>query len=178
MARIIGIYGVLSGIIVAVGMVAGITLIPHGGTAGMVVGYLNMLVALSMVFVGIKQYRDTLLGGVIRFPTALGVGLGIAVIASLFYVLTWELYMFMTNYRFMDEYVAKSIADMQAKGTSAYDLAKFAASMTAFKVQYANPLSRMLMTFSEIAPVGLLVSVISAALLRNHRLFPRRAGQV
>ncbi len=172
MGRIIGIYGVLGGIVVAVGMWAGITFLHDHGTTGMIAGYLTMLVALSMVFIGVKQYRDTVLGGVIRFPTALGVGLGIAVVASLFYVATWEIYMYQTNYTFMDEYVGQAIADMKAKGTATAELAKFTADMEVFKIQYANPLFRMAMTFSEIAPVALLVSLISAALLRNSKFSP------
>ena len=50
-----------------------------------------MLLAFTMVFVGIKHYRDKALGGVIRFLPALGVGLGISAVASLFWVVGWEL---------------------------------------------------------------------------------------
>lgn len=44
----------------------------------------------------------------------------------------------------------------------------------ASKVQYANPLFRLPMVFAEIFPVGVLVSLISAALLRNRRFLPAR----
>ncbi len=37
---------------------------------------------------------------------------------------------------------------------------------------YRNPLFRIPMTFIEIFPVGLLVALISAALLRNPKLLP------
>jgi hypothetical protein len=47
--------------------------------------------------------------------------------------------------------------------------------MEAFKLQYANPMIRMPMTFAEIFPVGLLVSLVSAGLLRNPRFLPARA---
>ena len=40
---------------------------------GIVIGYLTMLVALTAVFLGVKQYRDKFKGGVIRFLPAFGV---------------------------------------------------------------------------------------------------------
>lgn len=174
MIRIIGIYGVIGGIIVAIGMGLGITFVSDHGTIGMIVGYLTMLVAMSMVFVGVKQYRDTVQGGVIRFGTAFGVGLGIAIVASLFYVAAWEVYSFLTNYTFIGEYVDSSIKAMKAAGKPASEIAKFEAEMNAFKAQYAQPLFRMAMTFTEIAPVALLASLISAALLRKSSFMPAK----
>jgi hypothetical protein len=37
---------------------------------------------------------------------------------------------------------------------------------------YRNPLYRIPITFVEIFPVGLIVALVSAALLRNPRLLP------
>ena len=108
MGRIIFIYGVIGGVIVAVGMLLGITFVSDHGALGMIVGYLSMLVALSMVFMGVRSYRDTVGGGVIRFWPALGLGVAIALVACLFYVAMWEIYMWQTNYTFFDEYVAKA----------------------------------------------------------------------
>ena len=51
---------------------------------------------------------------------------------------------------------------------------KMTAEMDAFKIQYADPLFRLPMTFAEIFPVGILVSLISAGLLRNSRFLPAR----
>jgi Protein of unknown function (DUF4199) len=174
MTRIIFTYGIIGGLIVAAGMLLGMFAVPDGGMAGMAVGYLAMLVALSMVFMGVRSYRDTIGGGVIRFWPALGLGLAIALIASLFYVAMWEVYMWQTDYRFMDVYVAGAVADMREQGKSAAQIAAFSAEMEAFKAQYAQPLFRMMITLSEIAPVGVIVSLVSAAVLRNSRLFPAR----
>ena len=172
MRRIIAIYGIIAGIIVAVGMQIGINLVSDHGAFGMVVGYLTMLVALSMVFVGVKRYRDTARGGVIRFWPAFGLGLGIAGVAGLCYVAGWEAYMYATDYTFMDVYMTQALAAKAAAGASAADIAKFGAEMAALKVQYANPLFRMPMTFAEIAPVGIIVALVSAVILRNSRAFP------
>lgn len=174
MGRIIIIYGIIGGVIVAIGMMLGITLVPAGGALGMAVGYLAMLVALSMVFMGVRSYRDTVGGGVIRFWPALGLGLAIALVASLFYVAMWEIYLWQTGYRFFDDYVAQMLADMRAEGKSSAEIAVVSAEMDGFKLLYAQPLYRMAITLSEIAPVGLLVALVSAAVLRNSRMFPSR----
>ncbi|HMA49355.1 MAG TPA: VOC family protein, partial [Magnetospirillaceae bacterium] len=44
-----------------------------------------------------------------------------------------------------------------------------------FRRNYANPLYRMTETFTEIFPVGVLVSLICAGLLRNSRFLPARS---
>jgi Protein of unknown function (DUF4199) len=176
MGRIIAVYGLIAGVIVIIGWNIGMAVAPDGGSAGMVAGYLSMLVAFTFVFVGVKRYRDTTLGGIIRFWNALWLGLGIAGVAALFYVLSWEVYMYRTGGSFMTEYVAQSISDMRASGASAADIAKFTSEMAAFAEQYKNPLFRMMITLSEIAPVGLLVAMVSAALLRKSSFMPAKAA--
>ena len=168
MIRIIGIYGVIAGAIVAAAMVAAMAI----GMHSMVIGYLSMLVALSMVFVGVKKYRDEELGGVIGFWPAAGVGLGISLIGALFYAVGWEIYLYSTDYSFMAEYTDSVIAEAQADGASVAEIAKMKADMDGFAATYENPVYRFLITLSEIAPVALLVTVVSAFLLRNRRFMP------
>ena len=143
---------------------------------GMVVGYTTMLIALSAVFVGIKRHRDLDRGGVIGFWPALGVGLGISFIAGIFYVAAWEAVQSIMHMDFASSYSNVIIASQKAKGASAEALAKLSADMETFKVQYANPLYRLPMTFVEIFPIGVLVSLVSAGLLRNSRFLPVRRG--
>jgi Protein of unknown function (DUF4199) len=142
------------------------------------VGYLVMIVALSFVFVGVKRYRDQALGGVIKFGPALLVGLGISVVAGVFYVSGWEIMLAATHYTFADNYGRAMVEAARAKGASPAEVAKLAAQMAAFKVQYANPFYRLLEGFTEIFPVGVLISLISAALLRNRRFMAARSVAV
>jgi len=169
-------YGLIAGLVVAIPMnLMMVTMHDHAPLAwGMVFGYVTMLVALSAVFVAIKRYRDTELGGVIGFWPALGLGLGISIIAGIIYSLAWELSLAMTHMDFATAYANTLIAEKKAAGASAETLAQLTAEMDAFKVQYANPLYRMPMTFAEIFPVGVLVSLVSAALLRNRRFLALR----
>ena len=171
------VYGLLSGLVVAGVIVTGLALGPDSGFHHSVwFGYLVMLVALTFIFVGVKRYRDVERGGVIKFLPAFLLGLAIAAVAGIAYVCVWELYEAATGYRFMDEYIAAIIRHRQAEGASAAELARVTAEMESMRTSYANPLFRIPMVFLEIFPVGLLVALISAALLRNPRLLPANAA--
>ncbi|WP_457352629.1 DUF4199 domain-containing protein [Roseateles sp. P5_D6] len=136
---------------------------------GMVIGYTLMLIALSLIFVAIKRRRDDELGGVIRFWPAFALGLAISLVAGVVYAAAWEVTLAVTKLDFGTEWAKMYMAQSKAKGLPEAELAKLAAEMDEFKRNYANPLLRFPMTMAEIVPVGLLVSLISAALLRNPR---------
>ena len=138
-------------------------------------GYLVMLAALTLIFVGVKRYRDVECGGVVRFGRAFAVGLGMAAVAGIIYVLGWEAYERASGWRFMAEYTGSIIERMRADGASPAAIAAQQEEMRGMAEMYANPLFRLPMVFLEIFPVGLLVALISAALLRNPRLLPARA---
>jgi hypothetical protein len=177
MLKRILIYGAIAGLIVGVPLftmsvaMTGHPPLPYS----MVLGYSIMLIALSTVFVAIKRHRDADLGGVIGFWRAFGLGLAISVIAGVFYVVAWESALAVTHMDFAAGYAKAVIAQQQAKGISGEALARLTAEMEHFKIQYANPLYRLSMTFAEIFPVGFLVSLISAGLLRNRRFLPARS---
>ena len=176
MLKTILTYGLIAGVIVAIPMLLQATVLNgHPPLAwAMFIGYATMLIALSAVFIGIKRYRDVQLGGVIRFWPALALGLGISVVASVMYVLAWEMTVAVTHMDFATGYANALIRQKQAQGVTGPALEQFVAEMEKFKADYANPLFRLPMTFIEIFPVGVLVSLISAALLRNARLLPAR----
>lgn len=175
MQRIILVYGTIAGVIelALLGLTMG--LLTDHGALGMALGYLSMLIALSLVFIGVKKYRDQQPGGVIRFWQAFLIGLGIAGIACLFYALGWEIYLAVSGGDFMAEYMASAIREKAASGVSPTELAAFKAELAGMAAMYANPLLRFLMTLSEIAPVALLVPLISALVLRNPRVLPAKA---
>ncbi|MES2987824.1 MAG: DUF4199 domain-containing protein [Pseudomonadota bacterium] len=136
---------------------------------GMTIGYLTMLIGLSMVFLAIKRRRDVDQGGVIRFWPAFGLGLAISLIAGFVYALMFEATLAMFGF---DKFVDRMMAMMQ-ESSSAQEVADMRAF---FDGPYANPLIRIPVTLSEILPVGILVSLVSAALLRNPRFMPAREG--
>ena len=175
MSRIILIFGAAAGLIVAVPMCLLVANAEPGSAAtSHLTGYLIMLLALSLVFFGVKRLRDRELGGVIRFVPALLAGLGISAVAGVIYVIGWEITLAVTDFAFIDSYSNAAVEAARAKGASAADVEAVIAQMDEFRRQYANPLFRLPVTFIEIFPVGLLVSLISAALLRNSRFLPAR----
>jgi len=180
MFKLILRYGLTAGIIVAVPMLWAMLTATReqAHLGGMLVGYLTMLVALTAVFLGVKRYRDTVKGGVIKFLPALGVGLAISVVASLIYMLSWEVSMALSPFDFAAWWQHQMIDGAKAHGASAEELARVTKEAQDFAVMYANPLWRMSMTFAEMFPVGLLVSLITAAVLRNPRVLPARAPAV
>ena len=176
MLKLILGHGALAGVIVGVPLF-GLTVALNGRPPlkyGVLLGYLTMLVALSLVFVAIKRRRDADLGGVIRFWPAFGLGLGISVVAGLVYVLAWEAALAVTHMDFAADYAKAVLERQRAAGADAQALARSAAQMAQFQIDYAKPLYRLGMTFAEIFPVGLLVSLVSAGLLRDRRFLPAR----
>jgi hypothetical protein len=169
------IYGGIAGAITVslVSAMIGMDLTGHDETA-MWVTYLIMLIALSLIFVGVKRYRDVECGGVIRFGRAFLLGLGMAAVAGLFYAIGWEIFQATSGYDFMADYSASMLERMRAEGATAAAIDAKAAEMRGFAETYRNPLFRVPMVFVEIFPVGLLVALVSAGLLRNPKVLPAR----
>jgi uncharacterized protein DUF4199 len=176
MIRIILIFGIAAGVIVAVPMCLMVANSEHGSAAqSYFAGYLVMVLALSLIFFGVKRLRDREMGGVIRFVPALLAGLGISAVAGVIYVIGWEIALAVTDFAFIDSYSSAAVEAARAKGASAAEIEAVIVNMDEFRRQYANPFFRLAVTFIEIFPVGLLISLISAALLRNSRFLPARA---
>lgn len=177
MKRIALVYGSVAGIISILGPIS--VLAQSGVDASDFpewLGYLVMIVAFSMIFVGIKRYRDQNLGGVIKFGAAFLLGLGIALVSSLVYVLVWEVYLAATDYVFMENYIAGIIKTKEAAGLTDAALEAEIAILEGLREQYANPVFRLPMTFIEIFPAGLAIALVSAAILRNQSFLPARGG--
>lgn len=174
MLRNILTYGGIGGLI-AGSACFGIAVLRNGVPVpyGVAVGYLTMLVALSTIFVAIKRRRDVDQGGVIRFWPAFGMGLAISAVAGLLYVIAWEAALAVLG---MDRFFTALIEAEQNKGVRGPELARFATELRAFRASYENPFVRLPITFSEIFPVGVLVSLLSAALLRDSRFLPARSS--
>lgn len=173
MLRIALIYGLIAGLIVIGSITLGIIMSKgEGAMASEWLGYLLMIFALSLIFFGIKRHRDRNLGGVIKFLPALGVGLLISAVAGVAYLVGWETYLAFSGSEFIDGYTAAMIEKKQAAGLAGAELEAFIAKMEAAKLQYAQPLYRIPITFLEIFPVGIVISLISAAILRNPGVFP------
>jgi hypothetical protein len=163
MQQIILTYGVIAGLVIIVSMIIGIEM----GQSQAWLGFLIMFIAFSLIYVAIRQYRDRTLGGAIDFTTAIVVGLGVSAVAGVIYVLVWEIYLAVTDYAFIDAYIAAMVANQPLDGASDVQFAEQLQRAEEFSAQYRNALFRLPMTFLEVFPAGLLVTLISGAVLRS-----------
>jgi hypothetical protein len=161
-------FGVISGVISSVLMLGTTPLVDRiGFDKGYIIGYTAIVLSFLLVYFGIRSYRDNVSEGHVTFFKAFGVGICITLISCVFYVGTWEILSRTVFQDFMDKYSAYVISKAQASGASAQEVQKQVAEMQQMKVMYANPLYRIAMTFIEPFPVGLLITLISAGVLRK-----------
>jgi len=90
------------------------------------------------------------------------------------YVAGWELFVRLSGWDFMTDYARAILEGMRADGAPRPAIDAKAAELAGLAARYRDPLFRLPMTFIEIFPVGPGMALISAALLRNPRLFPVR----
>ena len=168
MKKIILVNGLIGGIIVSAVMATAVAS-GYSGAGGMIIGYASMLIAFSLIFVGIKNYRDKYNDGFISFGKAFKIGILITLIASTLYVATWLIEYFFFIPDFGDKYAAEMVDKLKASGASQLELDKKAKEMADFASMYKNPFFNALITYTEILPVGLIVTIISALILKKKK---------
>jgi hypothetical protein len=132
-----------------------------------IVGYTTMVLAFLMVFFGIRSYRDNVAAGAIGFGKAFQVGILITLMTCAMYVIGWEIAYFNFFPHFLDQYTAHVLLKMRTAGESEAAIQEKAATLAEMAKHYQNPLYNSAVTFMEIFPVGLIVTLISAAILRR-----------
>jgi len=161
-------FGLLSGALSSLLMVATVPLEDKiGFDKSEYLGYTLIVLSFLLVFFGIRSYRDNAGQGHITFTKAFGVGISITLITCIFYVATWEILYFTVLHDFTDKYAAHLLEKARAAGASAAALQAQTQELAKFKQQYENPLYNSAMTFLEPFPVGLAITLISAAILRK-----------
>ena len=169
MKKIVLRFGLASGAILLV--LSAIMLPCMNGTIdfeyGEVLGYTTMVLAFLMVFFGVRSYRDNVAGGSIGFGKAFQVGILITLITCAIYVIAWEITYFNFMPDFLDKYSAHVLEKMRAAGESEAAIQAQAAKLAQMAKLYVNPLWNSAITFMEIFPVGLIVTLVSAAILRR-----------
>jgi hypothetical protein len=135
----------------------------------MVFGFTVMILAFSSIFVAIKNYRDKFNQGEITFGKAFKIGILISLIASTCYVVMWLVVYYNFVPDFMDKYSAFEIKNIQAKGLNAAETTKEIADINNMKEMYKNPIVVVLFTYLEIFPVGLIITLLSALILKRKR---------
>jgi amino acid transporter len=172
MKKNIIIYGLIAGIVVSIAMLSTVNYLSHckgnvDYNTSMLIGYASMLIAFSLVFVGIRNYRDKYSGGTISFGKAFKIGIMIVLIASTAYVVAWLIDYFFFIPDFMEKYSAHMLDKLKASGASQVEIDKQTKEMANFGTMYKNPFFNAMMTYMEILPVGLIVTIISSLILKR-----------
>ena len=163
-------FGLISGAISSLMMLAVMPLVDRIGTdKGEIIGYTTIVVSFLLVFFGIRSYRENVGGGRISLLRGLTVGLLITLISCACYVITWEIIYFKLMPGFADKFATHMVEQVRASGASQQVIDAKLQEMKAFKVMYDKPLFNVAITFMEPFPIGLIITVISAAILRRKR---------
>lgn len=171
MRKIVIVYGLISGAIITCFFLLSMYLWEKGFINfdnGEYFGYGSMLVALSMVFFGIKSFRDNQNGKSIGFWKGVQVGIFISLLASFVYAAGWEVYMQASpENKFIEKYTEHHVGKLKEKGASQEEIDKTKGEMASMQERYKNPVIRFSMVLLEILPVGIIVTLLSAAILRK-----------
>ena len=169
MKKIVLTFGLISGAILAVMMVTMLPFVDQiGFENGQIIGYTTMVLAFLLIFFGIRTYRDSIGNGYITFGRAFKVGIPITLISCLIYTVTWEILYFTILSDFGDKYSQYLIEKARAAGASPEEIAYEVARSEHFKAILQNPLYNFLVVFFvEPLPVGFIMTVISALILRK-----------
>ncbi len=178
MKKIVLTFGLIAGVIISA-LMGGSLLIADklGSYHSMLLGYTIMVASFLLIYFGIRSYRDNNLAGQISFGRAFACGILITLITCVCYVAMWEVLYFNFIPHFMDSYFAAQIHQVQSAG---FDPATTAAKVAAIQHSqqlYQNPFVNMAYTFMEPLPVGLIITLISAAILRRKGSAESTAGR-
>ncbi len=173
MKKTVLIFGIISGLISAGTMLATIPFMHKiSAEKGLIIGYTTMVLAGLLVFFGIRSYRDNFSSGKLTFARGFAVGILITLLSNSFYVATWEF----INYRFMpdfaEKYAAQMVAHAKASGASQQKIQEVTRQAENFQRNYHNPVYNIGMTFLEVFPVFLGITLLSAAILRRKSAVP------
>lgn len=179
MKRIVLTFGFIAGALVSAMMVVNAAFIDQiGFDRGEIIGYTTMVLAFLMVFFGIRSYRDHVAGGTIRFGKAFTVGILIALIASACYVATWQVIYYQMVPDFVERYGAHVVEKARKLGATQQQLEAKAAEMARFRELYRNPFINAGITFIEIFPIGLVMTIVSAGILGRKRNVVRTGNPI
>ena len=162
-------YGLISGLFISTFTVLSMAYCHSENNYGgnMLLGYSAMLLAFSLVFVAVKSYRDKQNSGVISFSMAFQIGLYITLISSTIYLVAWAIDYHFFIPDFMEKYCTAILENLKRSGATSAQISAKSIEMASMKETYKNPFMFVLFTYAEIFPVGLIVSLITALVVKR-----------
>jgi hypothetical protein len=158
-------YGLISGAIGAALLLAHVPFM-DGSSRALVVGYAAIVLSMILIVFGVRSYRESAGNGRISFGRAFAVGILIALLSAACYVAAWEVVYF-KNPSIADHIFDQQVEELKAAGAPQEKIDEAAREVELFKKLYSNPFVNAAFTFLEPFPVGLLMALISAVILRR-----------
>jgi Protein of unknown function (DUF4199) len=161
-------FGLISGGISIATMLATLPIVSKiGFDKGYILGYTVLVLSALFIFFGVRSYRENAGDGRLTFGRGFAVGILITLISSACYVGVWEIVYFKFMPDFAEKYAAHMVERAKASGASQQKIDEKVQEAKQFKQMYDNPLVNVGLTFMEIFPVGLAVTLVSAGILRR-----------
>lgn len=165
-------YGLISGVLNALFMLSSMAYVYNKQNAegSVVLGFSLMAFSFSVIYFAVKKHRNLNNNGFISFVNAFKIGLGISIIGACIYVIAWaiEFNFFMPD--FLELYNKQAIKKLQLQNLSSEEIKLKIEELNKYSEMYKNPGYFFLFTFIEIFPVGLIISLISAIILKKTKL--------
>jgi hypothetical protein len=174
MKKIVLTYGLIAGAIMGImlSFTSSFMCDPAHMEKGMIVGYTTMLLSLTLVFFGIKNYRDKFSNGAVSFGRAFGVGILISLVAAVIYSIAWIIIQHYMMPDFYAMYANKELEAVKAAGGTAQEIASAQADVEFMKSVGNNPVAIFFLTLLEPLPVALIVTLVSALILKKKPAAP------
>ena len=169
MKRNVLIFGSILGTILAGHMVYMVNLVYQNPdiNSNDVLGYIFMTLIFSLVFFGIRNYRNRELDGIISFGKAFKTGALIALLGSTFNVVVWLFYYYLAIPDFLDKYIEHVMIEASRNGASKAELASKTKEMEQFREMYQSPVMVVIISYLEVLPIGLVVAFVSSLILKK-----------
>ena len=121
---------------------------------GYFVGYAGMVLSLSVMFIGVRSYRDHVGQGSVSFGKAFQAGLLMALISGCCYAIAWVIISHFFYPNFWDHYIEHEMNSLRQSGAAEAVLQEKMKKLEEYKSMTANPLVNGLFAFVEPLPVG------------------------
>jgi hypothetical protein len=140
---------------------------PDNFTKGEIVGYSVMIISSLAVVMGIKEYKQKQIPTPLSFVTALGVGVGISLIASSLFALYNWFYLEFINPTFTATYIQYSEQKIRSSGLESIVVEKQLEELAHYAELMSNNFTQSAVMFATVFIIGLLFSLVSALAFRT-----------
>lgn len=172
MKRTVLTFGLISGAIASALMATSISFLGNlDYRTAEILGYTSIVIAMLVTFFGVRSYREKVAGGRMTFGRGLAVGLLITLVSCTCYVLTWQVLYYGVP-GIPEKLQACMMRKAEDSGASPAEIEEEKKKLEAMVKMFENPFLNVALTFVEPLPIGLAMSLLSAAVLRKRGQSP------